>query len=490
MCGIVGIVGSEIDYKAKSMFKDLLIMDTIRGEDSTGMLLVDKDLDVTSYKKAVDGFTFTQMGVVNSMLSRSITPKLFLGHNRAATAGKINNDNAHPFQDGNTHLVHNGTLTAWTQLHNSTLTNVDSEAICFEVEKTGIIDTIPKLNGAFTLATYNDKSNIFSLIRNEQRPLWCAHVKDKDVMIFASLPGFIEVVAQKYKVELDGAPWSLLEHTLISFDLTSKAIISDMSITKDVPAYVPPVSRWEGSNGKKHLPSNKDIKLLGGVIEGNTNVVGLVDKKKKRDAAIAEKLATDFQLLMGEKIVGQVRRFSYFSGQENTLPKGSGYGKMYIGRCNPRDPYSADKLVCFRATHDDFETYKDDYVHCTVIGTVDDKGVGELTHQYLPLVKVEKVLTSDEQLEFWENCDWETVFEEVKEETPNTLVTYLGEEITTEVFNEKVKNGCAVCSDPMFPNDSDGIMEVLGEPICKGCTSSLAWEARITGATIAELITK
>jgi asparagine synthetase B (glutamine-hydrolysing) len=55
MCGIVGMFGSDINHDCKKMFKDLLIMDTIRGGDSTGFFSADNK-GVVGAKKAIDGY--------------------------------------------------------------------------------------------------------------------------------------------------------------------------------------------------------------------------------------------------------------------------------------------------------------------------------------------------------------------------------------------------------------------------------------------------
>ena len=95
MCGLVGVAGA-LEFKDESLFKRMLVFDYFRGTDSTGVAwlkntgnsdivkLPSHPLDLFGMKKFDSGL----------MGSNSI---VFLGHNRAATMGKVNGINAHPF---------------------------------------------------------------------------------------------------------------------------------------------------------------------------------------------------------------------------------------------------------------------------------------------------------------------------------------------------------------------------------------------------------
>jgi len=96
----------------------MLLLDYLRGVDSTGLAAVrNKDSEVKVVKAAVNPIDL--FGYKNfDMVLTGATSKVLIGHNRAATLGKVNNVNAHPFHCGAVVGAHNGTLDrpSWTRL--------------------------------------------------------------------------------------------------------------------------------------------------------------------------------------------------------------------------------------------------------------------------------------------------------------------------------------------------------------------------------------
>lgn len=219
MCGIVGVFGSGITYTDEKVFKQLLQIDTLRGAHSTGMLITDGIHDIV-YKKAVDGYTFTDLKKFDSIMATIAQPSLMLGHNRYATMGAVIDENAHPFEQGSTIMVHNGSLKmGWkSYLHKSSKTEVDSEAICFNIEEHGLEKTVNKLNGAFTLVVYNRKTGELQLCRNSERPLWFCNHKTRDVQYFASEPEMLMLVLGRNNITHE-KPVSLREDAIVCYNI-------------------------------------------------------------------------------------------------------------------------------------------------------------------------------------------------------------------------------------------------------------------------------
>ena len=470
MCGIVGIVGSDINYQMKDVFKDLLKLDTIRGVHSTGMLTVDNFNNVNVFKKSVDGITFTDLKRYDRTINRVTNPRLLLGHNRAATTGRVNDANAHPFSDGGTHLVHNGTLVSYNSLHKSSETNVDSEAICYQVEHTGIIDTVSKLNGAFALASYNERTRQLSIIRNSQRPMCLAKVKGKDVTIFASEEHFIKAAALRNNVELDEeGVWYLKEQVLLNFNLQSINSVGTDTPNYDVKFYEPPPPINRGNYVKKpakDLTTSSNVTVLHG--------------KEKRTAATKAKLK-EFGLTTGDNIVGQVGKFKYFL-KEDTKGK-EGRGTVTLTYCNPEDSYGTQKILTYAITYGEYMSRKDEFIWCKVVGITEVKEGDAKCGVTMPLVQCGNLLTATELETFWLLFDWETPQE------PKEAVAVDGKECSLSHFKARTKDGCSVCSNPIPPEDSPEILWALNEPLCKTCTTDFAYKSHNTGFSIEELLT-
>src|SRR5690554_6598577 len=104
MCGIVGIISNK-GYanvnERKKLFQQMLFVDALRGEHSTGMFLVDKKgVEVDYVKRAMHATDFLELPAVNKLINDLGSRTFVVGHNRFATQGKINNINAHPFVHG------------------------------------------------------------------------------------------------------------------------------------------------------------------------------------------------------------------------------------------------------------------------------------------------------------------------------------------------------------------------------------------------------
>lgn len=114
----------------------------------------------------------------------------FIGHNRAATRGVKNSTNAHPYQYGRITGAHNGTLDmACTRELEEKLGEkfeVDSMAIFAAIERFGVDETIPMLQGAWSLVWHDADDKTINFIRNDKRPMWRGWAKDCRTMFWAS----------------------------------------------------------------------------------------------------------------------------------------------------------------------------------------------------------------------------------------------------------------------------------------------------------------
>ena len=172
MCGLVGIVSkltSGLYQVDLDLFEQMLLCDSVRGQDSTGSFVLTKNTQARIIKHNTHPMNlFSTEEWINYHKFAIREGQAIIGHNRAATFGEISNENAHPFYEGDIVLMHNGTILNHKSLKN---TDVDSHAICHSFMEIGYKETLKKINGAWALIWYNLHENKLYLTRNEDRPL-------------------------------------------------------------------------------------------------------------------------------------------------------------------------------------------------------------------------------------------------------------------------------------------------------------------------------
>lgn len=195
MCGHVGMAG-DLNGTYEKAFKQMLVFDSVRGEDSTGILGVKKhDLEEYNIAKQV-GNPFE---VMNTMASRDIfmgSSRILLGHNRYATQGKVNKANAHPFDFDTLVGAHNGTLNNKWQLDDAQRFDVDSENLYHHIEKNGLEAAMRIAQGAWALVWWDKIENTINFLRNKERPLYYTLAEDK-VLAWASEDWMLDVAMQR-----------------------------------------------------------------------------------------------------------------------------------------------------------------------------------------------------------------------------------------------------------------------------------------------------
>jgi predicted glutamine amidotransferase len=271
MCGLVGmVVGSQAgsNYKDMQAFEDLLYIDALRGEDSTGIGYYDADGGIRLLKKAVDAAEFLKTnqwsGVKMEMISKG---KAIIGHNRKKTVGKIEDATAHPFLIDNRFLfMHNGTLSSHKHLAD---TEVDSEALGMvltkcEGDKEKLEETLAKVYGAYACVWIDKVKEKLYMLRNRERPL--VYGKIQGGWVFSSEMNFARLCfLRQGGVNNDVKEITELPvDTLVSFDLSI--------------AHPEPVS--EALTIKKYSGQYTTPTVLGSDSTGTTTVIETVSKNQ------------------------------------------------------------------------------------------------------------------------------------------------------------------------------------------------------------------
>jgi len=162
-------------------------MDQLRGTHSVGVGIAGRGKATAVVKSCADPATFLGSKKAKNRIGGNIQhARALIGHNRYATQGAINAVNAHPFEHGDIMGAHNGTLIYQDLLPDAHQFEVDSENIIHSINKIGIDETVPLLDGAYALTYWNKEDETLNIIRNNERPLHWAKTNDGATMFWAS----------------------------------------------------------------------------------------------------------------------------------------------------------------------------------------------------------------------------------------------------------------------------------------------------------------
>ncbi len=239
MCGIIAILAAKKGVHLATtddLFEEMLIVDSVRGQDSTGVFTVDKKGAVNTYKRALNSPDFVQLREFQKEKVNLVSKKVIVGHNRKATLGSITDCMAHPFTYGDITLVHNGTL-----LNKRTLCpdipqfSSDSEALCFAMNQIGAKAALEAAEGAFSVIWYNHKEQTINFCRNSERPMSFAYVNKGDYIIAASESKMLSWMISRSKFVLDKDILLPEEGYIITFKLGNCQDYTSEKITLHKP---------------------------------------------------------------------------------------------------------------------------------------------------------------------------------------------------------------------------------------------------------------
>lgn len=295
MCGLVGMAGN-LAVKEETSFKQLLMVDSLRGPHSVGIAAVSSGGAITIRKKAIPVNDFLEAAPVEAIF-RGVN-RVLIGHNRWATRGAVSNYNAHPFLIDKIVGAHNGSLTNMKLLPDSEMFNVDSEAIFNSIETLGVAETGLRLHGAWALTWYDSRDETLHMWRNDDRPLFYVFSEDRKCIFWASevwmLLGILARNGIKHTEVHDVAP-----HYEYKFVIPMKngGTINEISIVP-VKAYTPPaaVNNFSGGtyvNGKWIPNSKKQMSLVTTTTRvGSTNTMRIGTKVAFFIDSLLERSAT------------------------------------------------------------------------------------------------------------------------------------------------------------------------------------------------------
>lgn len=273
MCGIVSIISKRAAgfWAAEvELFEGLLVLDTLRGLDSTGVISIDNRRQVKMMKIASHPYHLFAVDEYKKWRGEAqANARILVGHNRKATQGSINSANAHPFHENNIVLVHNGTLRG-DHKKDFAPTEVDSHALAVAFARDGAEATIPKINGAFALVWWDTEKNRLFAVRNDERPL--AMVETEDFIVMLSEPWMALQLLNRKNIKVKDVQ-EILPGQLHEFKIGGEYDVSTIDVQQDYYTTTYPSTN---QRGVVHVPSVNSPKpnsgTQGGGSSPNTNL--------------------------------------------------------------------------------------------------------------------------------------------------------------------------------------------------------------------------
>jgi predicted glutamine amidotransferase len=479
MCGIVGyitIADDTIELTKDKFFTEALFVDTLRGDDSTGVMMLTEDFRWSWQKQAVPASDFV---LDKGFRERTTKTWCAVGHNRAATIGKVTTDNAHPFQQGDVLLVHNGTLRGTYDLpHKNHEIDVDSELIAYNLSKEEpdkAHEILSKLNGAYALVWFDERDESVNFARNTERPLHMGTNKDENALFFASDGYLLNFVGSRLPNH-NTRPTSIFQIGAGQLLKYKKG-----SLVPEVTSILPFVPRNYGGNRVWTPYSNH---MNNGLTQRNTGGSGTgitVENYTETDRVrVGARAARDGKAM----VAGELRRIPDAHVEMLTQWYSLEPGNDYLFEGEEWHAWGRGTGAIYgRMWHPEWQTWVRAYVvdgtYLSLKGrnypwTATPIGVDHSAHWVKEDDKKANDLTIIMRLAYY---DWngDVPREEQTDEPDKALVKGPHGDITTEAYVALCQDGCSMCSGPIFISDHEETLwigEMGNQPMCKDCSNA------------------
>lgn len=259
MCGLFGVASTWLSDAERDLFKQLGLVSGLRGLDGTGMMSAYRGDKKTKHKvfyhkeACTSGEYFAKH---HGTLYDRPQPMFLAGHTRATTVGESNKENAHPFVAGHITGMHNGTIHGFAKL---TEGKTDSAVLIDKISQVGVEEALRSvpIGGAYAVVFFDAKKGTLNFVRNDQRTLYCAWNKGRNMLIWSSEAEILDFIIARNTAK--ASQWEDVLHfatgNLYSIKIGENPIrmqVQKLDLEKkyDPPAaWKPNKHDWGGSSG-------------------------------------------------------------------------------------------------------------------------------------------------------------------------------------------------------------------------------------------------
>lgn len=273
MCGLIAMHTTEkLGFLTadKDEFKQMLIVNSLRGAHSTGVAGVASQKEgkvniVKSMYNPYSLFSYTQTDTFFARMVAEFTT--IIGHGRYATRGAVNAINAHPFVEDHITLAHNGVINNFYSLKNYTThkhIEVDSHLIAKLIAEEGAENILPRVEGAYVFIWYDDRDQTLNIARNAARPLYGIKQKNRNTLTFASEVETLIWNGERNNTLYDD-PFEIPIHQIHTYHADSiEPVITEYTPTPPKPVHHVRNPKYDiygdGDDYSLLIPANKDFK--------------------------------------------------------------------------------------------------------------------------------------------------------------------------------------------------------------------------------------
>ncbi len=199
MCGLVGVLSSDMTGEKLRIFQGLMVVATLRGQTGAGLAVVPRPKKHVPSVRILRHPTLTAAELVYDQEFYKYTKEpgsitCCMGHARAPTTGGFEIADTHPHVARHIIGMHNGHMrtVAGTEVPKK---QNDSAMLFDAIGNQGIEQVIQHSVGAYALSIYNKQTQRLYFLRNSHRPIhFCMVEGDNKTLFWASEAQMLQLV--------------------------------------------------------------------------------------------------------------------------------------------------------------------------------------------------------------------------------------------------------------------------------------------------------